>query len=376
MDETEFGIPGKHVARVVEVRHSGALQKVQISYDSGIQEYAYTRRDPFVVGQMIKHGIAELTGIGDPQEGWLSLIQPGERVGIKVDSQGGPECISSYEVVSAVVEQLIAVGVGVKDIVIFDRFRSDFLQFAYDRFLPRGVRWECMAERLTEQEDGAIDSRDADDHVSGYSPEHCISFPRASPMDNAVSYLCRVVASRVDKFICIPVLKEQSGRNSFALENLSNGLFSNNYRHSMSVSPSKSLATGDATARFIAATASHPVVRKKCVLIIGDAIWCAYNGGPGAWNPHFRYAVLNALFLGTDPVALDAAGVNAIEALRRKHKLPPLMKPLVSSIIGVHYSSMNFGKSLLQHILSARQSGLGEVEPERHTVLNLTRSWF
>ena len=101
----------------------------------------------------------------------------------------------------------------------------------------------------------------------------------------------------------------QSAGVTIALKNLSHGLVNN-------VSRSHSSSTLNTCGTFIPNIVDHPIIRKKVVLNICDAVVAAYHGGPGrkvekyVWSP-------NAMYFSTDPVAMDKVGLKAIDEKRK-----------------------------------------------------------
>src|SRR4051812_46361959 len=130
------GLPGAHPGRVVEVRHPG-------SCPGGTPDADAVRR-------MVRRGIAALTGIDEPAEAWRSLFSPGEGVGIKVNPVGAPHAISNFATVHAIVEGLESAVLRRRDVVVFDRYKNQFLKAGYEAHLPDGCRWDWAAEAYDE----------------------------------------------------------------------------------------------------------------------------------------------------------------------------------------------------------------------------------
>ena len=114
-----------------------------------------------------------------------------------------------------------------KDIVVFDRYKDQFLQAGYEKNLPDGCRW-----------DWAVDTYDeAQLDIAQYDPDVFATLDIVharpgvhDPKDERTrrSHLAKVVTQRVNKLICIPVLKDHgSGGVTLALKNMSHGLVNN-----------------------------------------------------------------------------------------------------------------------------------------------------
>src|SRR3954453_12304484 len=200
-----LGIPGPYPGRVVEVRHEGSVR-------DGVP-------DPDAVKAMVARGLAGLTGIAEPVEAWRSLFEPGDVVGIKVNPVGQPHAISNYATLHAIVEGLGTAAVKPPDVIIFDRYRDQFIQAGYDKNLPGGCRW-----------DAAVDSYDEVQlDIADYDPDVFVTLDIVhakagvhDPRDERTrrSHLAKIVTRKVNKLIGIPVLKDHgSGGVTLALKN-------------------------------------------------------------------------------------------------------------------------------------------------------------
>jgi hypothetical protein len=101
---------------------------------------------------------------------------------------------------------------------------------------------------------------------------------------------------------------------------------------------------------------SHPIIRKKFVLQIMDGIRGVFQKGPFGNNPEFAWDY-NALFLGTDPVAIDRIEWGIIDAKRKEKNLPPVAATgkLALDPLGTE----GFDVRQPQHIALAANLGLG-----------------
>ena len=112
--------------------------------------------------------------------------------------------------------------------------------------------------------------------------------------------------------------------------------------------------------QFIPQVASHPTIRSKFVLQVMDGIRGVYHGGPfskenGKWTWEY-----NALFLATDPVALDHVEWDIVDARRAQAKLPPVA---ASGKIALDpLASEGFDVRQPQHIALAGALGLGNYD--------------
>ncbi|MGH9658574.1 MAG: DUF362 domain-containing protein [Bryobacteraceae bacterium] len=263
------------------------------------------------ITEMMRRGMRELTG-SDWQVAWKQFFSAGDIVGIKVNPVGNPHAISSHEVLREIIAGLQSAGVKLKDIVVYDRYRKQFFDAGFDKWLPAGVRTSNAAEDY-ELVQMAID---------GYDRDHYMDMPLTLPGYDASnltarrSYAARFITKEVDKLINLAVLKDhQSAGVTLALKNLSHGLVNN-------VRRSHATTTHNACGAFIPAVVSMPVIRNKTVLNILDGVKGLYHGGPGA-RPQFVWEH-QTLYFATDPVALDRTGWQALDRQRAAVGMKPI----------------------------------------------------
>lgn len=321
------GIPGARPGRVVEVKHPATLRTEE---DQG-----YRRRDADVIRRMLDRGMRELVGCEEAIEAWRFLFQPGDLVGIKVVPVGKPDSISSYELVHEVVKCLGQAGVPRKDILVFDRYKVDFMAARYHEHMPEGVRWECCSATYDTQQleiDGQTRGQPKERNVAGYDRDVYRELPFCDPTTDRAddrrfrSHLSRIVTHSIDKFISLPVLKDhRSSGVTLALKNLSHGLVNNvarSHMHHKQWEASTRGKTINQCGVFIPAMVSLPPTREKAVLQILDGIVGTWEGGPGAWNASFATWNYGSLFFATDPVAMDHIGWEIVNAKRRQQGWP------------------------------------------------------
>jgi uncharacterized protein (DUF362 family) len=337
---SKLAMPGLYRGRVIEVLHPASIA-------GGVYQ-----REP--IEAMLRRGMRELTGGGDWAGAWRQFAAPGEVVGIKVNPVGLPHVISSPETLQGIVAGLNAAGIPNKDIVVFDRYRTQFLQAGFDKWLPEGVRWSSA----TRQQDRM------QQNIEGYDPDHFIDMALVNPgqdLDNLAarrSYAALYITREVDKLINLCVLKDhQSAGITIALKNLSHGLVNN-------VARSHSTTTLNACGAFIPAVVALPVIRNKTVLHICDAVKALYHGGPFG-RPQFVWEH-KRMYFATDPVALDRIGWDAIDAQRIAVGRKPLAEDLPDQ-----WST--FIRRQPEHAEIAGALGLGEFDRAKidHRVVRL-----
>ncbi|MBC7925949.1 MAG: DUF362 domain-containing protein [Bryobacteraceae bacterium] len=338
---TTDGIPGAFPGRVVAVEHPGA-----------IVEGKYGRE---AVRGMLGKGMMQLTGAPSPQEAWRHFFKPDDVVGLKLNPVGRPFVISSPEVVQEIIEGLKMAGVPLKNIVAYDRYRREFLEAGFDKWLPEGVRWTSA----TDQYSTHPYQLDMEGYDSSQYVEMPLVFPGADGKNphHRRSYLSNFISKDVSKVLNLCLLKHhQSAGVTLALKNLSHGLVNN-------VSRSHSSPTLNTCGTFIPNIVDHPIIRQKVVLNILDGVLGAYHGGPGRKIEKYVWEH-KTMYFATDPVALDRTGLKAIDAKRTEMGMLPIAA-------GNPDKDSTFLNMQVEHIEIAGALGLGVYDEKKIDVRRL-----
>jgi hypothetical protein len=414
-------MPGKYRGRVVEVHDPHAVSEQHVI-------------DRNIVGKMLDRGMCEFTGADHPDEAWKTLFSPGEVIGIKMNPVGTninawtkeprkdvQPSISNPEVLLEVVRNLKAIGVKPQDIIVFERYASEFIG-TYESLMSSpeldGVRWMASSAGYSEPQlaitgvdDPSAFSPELLRHVSGYDPDAFVHMGFAA-MEHSQrddrrfrSHLSTIITRMVDKFITIPVLKDhRSAGVTLALKNLSHGLNNNVARshisgiaHGYPNSPGHAPDGPNQCNVFIPTAVNQPATRQKAALHILDGLIACYEGGPGSWNKSWGTWRANSLFFATDPVAMDHIGWDIIDTKRvslglarvgeigRRDFTPPKQAHMMASALclGGPWQSMTgmaaaefvrgagdseaFDRRTPEHVILAGMIGLGEFDLERIT---------
>jgi hypothetical protein len=346
-EDGSASLPGPFRGRVVEVQCPGS-----VSQDRKI--------DGAAVRAMMERGMCELTGKSDWVEAWKRFFGPGDRVAVKGGSVGRPHSITQHETLTEVVRGLFSAGVKAEDIVFYERYRKEMEEPGFHRLVPKGGRALWASEEFTEMQTD----------TAGYDTATYVEFPRVSigaDPENAVhrrSHLALALSREVDKIVNVCVLKDHASAGiTFALKNISHGSVNN-------VSRSHRDETTNWCDTFIPGVVRMPALRRKVVLNIGDALIGTFDGGPGAWNPHFRTWPYGALFFATDPAAMDRIGWRILDARRAEEGLPPLSETGTRRKNPGHET---FAVRQPQHVLLAGKMGLGETDLQKieHRLLRI-----
>ncbi len=224
-----LGVPGPYPGRVVEVRSPAMIR-------GGV-------KDRGAIEAAVARGMRELTGADDAVGGWRRFFGPGDVVGIKMNPVGNPLANTSAELMLAVIEGLKSAGVKARDMIVFERYRDEFLAARMHEALPDGIAWTGLGIGYNAHQ---ADIRGDDlgtgnlGRVTGYDPDESVTMDLVGqgedPKDDRTrrSHLGLLVTRRVNKIVLLPVLKDHgsAGING-ALKNMSHGLVNNvNRSHS------------------------------------------------------------------------------------------------------------------------------------------------
>ena len=299
---TEWSMPGKYPAKVVQVTHAGCVVERKPQLEPA--------RD------MVKEGMLALTGASSINEAWRQFVRPGEKIGLKVNPVAGKELSTSLEITRAVAEQLMAAGIPASDIVIWDR-----RQFELEEVGFTGEAFPGMTIAGTEIRDKEGSFVDASGKLYGeamidknwYYWADVDGEYDAETMPYMVnggkySYFSKICTEQVDKIINIPILKNAGASVTISMKNLAYGAISNTGR-----------LHKDLWSETTAEVCAFPPLRDKVVLNIVDGMIGCYQGGPGA-NPQY-ITDFKVMLFGTDPVAVDRIGYDIIYKKRVQEQI-------------------------------------------------------
>jgi len=298
--------------------------------------------DSAVARRMVNRCLLKLTSAADVGTAWRRLgITPNDVVGVKIATQGGPIMSSHRAVVQAVCDGLIAAGVPASRIIVWDKNASDMRSAGYDPQPPGdghvgiasifpGTGYDPDAvykngilgtliwgdsefgnggnADLTQQASDVVRGRRSfggDSIGDSFGGSDDLLNPSAPPTSNK-SHFARLVTTICTKIVNVPVLTDNpyTGING-CMATLAMGSVDNNRRFVGDPS------YGDPAISEILA---NPILRRKVVVNIMDAMIAQYAGGP-RFNPVFTRQ-LGAVYVGRDPVAIDALVLQRLERYR------------------------------------------------------------
>jgi hypothetical protein len=261
------------------------------------------------VQEMLDRGLAHFTGQATAAAAWRSLVSTQEVVGIKVCSAAGMLSGTRPAVVAAVIQGLLAAGVPPGRIIIWDKHEADL----------RAAGFFKLGEQLGVRVAGSVQT--GYDATNFYQPDTAIignlvygdlEFGKKGEGVGRKSFVSLLVSRQMDKIISIaPLLnQEYSGvaghLYSLALDSVDNTLRFANDPGRLAVAVPEIYAL--------------PILSDRVALNITDALIGQYEGG-GRGLLHYSL-VLNQLWLGTDPVALDTLAIKELDRERRMRNAP------------------------------------------------------
>ena len=131
-------------------------------------------KDREAIHTAVARGMKELTGATDAVEAWRSFFEPGDVVGVKMNPVGNPLANSSSELMLEVIDGLQAAGVKTKDIIVFERYRDEFIGAKMHEAVPDGIAWTGLGIAYNGKQ---VDIKGDDektgnlDRITGYDPD-------------------------------------------------------------------------------------------------------------------------------------------------------------------------------------------------------------
>ena len=246
-----------------------------------------------VAKRLLEKAMMEFTGAPDLNAAMARFIHKDDVVAIKVNGiagQTGATMATNFELILPVVEAVLAVGVPAKRITVYEQF-PNFLAGTRVNVkswkLPAGVNTGTHNNNDHKMPDIRV--------YQGIKTRYCRFFTEA----NAVIDMTQIK----DHSIC---------GYTGTLKNITHGNINNPHEHhATNASPQ------------IALLYNHPIVTSRVRLHITDAFKVTYDQGPLDKNPKTRIPH-GAVYVSTDPVAMDTVGWNVIEAERKQRGLKTL----------------------------------------------------
>jgi uncharacterized protein (DUF362 family) len=325
--KSPLGMPGLYPGRVVEVADSQAIVANRVSQP--------------ILHEMLERGLKELTGENSTKAAFAKFVEPKDVVGIKINPSGAPACCSSPELVREIIDGVLSAGVPVRNIIVYDRFGYEIEMGSYQALLQPGVE-------VVGIQDGLLDA-------TGYDANIYCEADFFGEWETR-SYMASIVATRLDKIINVPTMKDHSAAGvTGCLKNVAYGTFNNVARsHQTPFSFTNPL---------IGVMCTAEPLRSKVVLNIMDGMRMVWHGGPLTQNQDFIFPA-GVLMMSTDPVAMDTVELEAIDKKRKEGGAPSVWERNPKSLTkdGREFytdASKNLFYRQPGHIAAAGKLGLG-----------------
>ncbi len=318
---------------------------VYTTHDGGaIVDYKTNAR---VVRAMVDRLVLAATGQPDLAKAWGSLISPNDKVGIKISAAGGEIFTTHHDVVTAIVDGLVAAGHPRSSIIVWDRSLEGTKGAGY-RGGADGFQMKSIAPRAGYDPKATFTAPLLGKLVWGdvdYISDTGKSIPLSDTENTSnVSHFCKILSTDVTKVINVPVMSNST----------TNGIAGCLYNMTIpNIDNWRRFAQGTPFgAESIAIIYADPHISQKVVLNIMDGLLAQYGGGPAS-QPNFALHPAT-LYASKDPVALDSVALKQLETWRVKESFPTIGR-------------------LASYIQTATTVGLGNSEPSRIEVKNVGR---
>ncbi len=244
---------------------------------------------PEVARAMFEKGMTAFTGAPNVVEAMKKFIHKDDVVAIKVNGIALQALATNAELIQPVVEAVLKVGVPADKITVYEQYPNFLAGTRITRkgYLPAGVKWAT--------------------HNNKNHP-----MPYVRIYNNIPTKYCRFLLE-ASAVINISMIKDHSicGYTGL-LKNMTHGNVNNPQdHHAHNASPQ------------IAMLYNHPIVTSRARLNITDGFKVKYDRGPLDKQPRTK-TLYGAVFISTDPVAMDRIGWGIVEEERKKRKLPTL----------------------------------------------------
>jgi uncharacterized protein (DUF362 family) len=245
---------------------------------------------------MLERAMTELTGKSDLGEAFARFVHKDDKVAIKpngISGAKGASMASNKELVLEIVRGVLAAGVPASNIVIFEQYPS-FL--AGTRVADRNRKMDAafpagITAAVHENKDAVM----PEIMVAGIATKFVRPFTQATAVIN--------VGMIKDHSIC---------GYTGCLKNITHGALINPHAfHEHNASPQ------------IAMLYAQDVAKSRVRLHITDAFKVLYDGGPIDKKKECRVPH-EAVYVSTDPVAMDVIGWGVVEQWRKDKHLPTL----------------------------------------------------
>jgi uncharacterized protein (DUF362 family) len=246
-----------------------------------------------VAKRLLERAMMDFTGAPNLVDAMKRFIHKDDVVAIKpngIAGQTGQTMATNFELILPLVEACLAVGVPAENITVYEQYPSYLLGTRVnlrDWKLPKGIQTGTHNNLLHTMSDVRV--------YQGTKTRYCDFFTRATAV------------------IDLTMIKDHSicGYTG-TLKNITHGNINNPHdHHAHNASPQ------------IALLYNHPIVTSRVRLHVTDAFKIMYDRGPLDKDPKTRIPH-GAVYVATDPVAMDTIGWQVVEHERKARGLKTL----------------------------------------------------
>jgi uncharacterized protein (DUF362 family) len=290
------------------------------------------KANPKNVTAAFNAGFLKWSGQATISKAWQTLVQPGEKIGLRINTTGGHITSTHPSLVQAIVDGLVEAGISATDIIVWDKNPHHMIAAGYVPMKPDN-QWQCLSTvegsgwdpkvfyfqetvgRLIwgdyEFKGSALpDIQEASDTTAA-EPE---KLPDTQDQISNRSYFSKILTQEVDKVINIPSMTSHQGLGLLGcLSSMAVGSIDNHRRF---------LDGSNASATAIAEILQKEPIANKVILHVMDGLIMQYAGGP-AFDPHYADS-RGFILIGQDPVAIDSWVVQQMEYRREDTSVVPI----------------------------------------------------
>lgn len=306
-----------------------APEKVRVVRVESDKVWNGDNRDPAVVAEMVEKGLTTFTGDRSAPRAWARILgpylakKPDLRIGLKINLLGRPLSYTAPEVTEAVAAGLMAARIPASRIIVWDRYNSHFGPTRYkpgetEHGYPVVVGGKYDASRRMKGEHGS------------------------APIDT-------IAVEKTDVTINLPLAKDHGGAGvTLALKNIAFGAYQH-WQYKPDPNDKNDKAHSNDCDPFIPEAYKHYISVNPIPIHILEATEGIFNGGPNTKNQNHLWRE-NALYVASDPVALDTVVRKLIMDVRRQKGFPDKTRQC-------------------HHIETAKKMGLGTTDLNRIEVV-------
>ncbi|MEM9399482.1 MAG: DUF362 domain-containing protein [Verrucomicrobiota bacterium] len=350
-----------------------ASQKSRIALYENAQLAELFKIDEALTKEAFDQTLLAYTQTNSRGNAWLKLVQPSDRIGIKINTIGGKVLQTKPSIVKAIVYGLIKAGVNRKNIIIWDKF-ADHMASADWNPERESTRWK---ERSVVPGTG-FDSKkflfhevvgkliwgdyefvgkkalDLDLLLREYDEDRYLQEGEGNNQEDPSgrkkrqisnrSFFAKIVTQDVDKIINVAIMSDHPSVGVWGcLSSLALSSVDNNRRFNSS----KTYA-----ARAIAEILSKEYVKDKIVLHVMDGTLAQFAGGPLFETNYCQTPGI--LMISQDGVAIDTLVREQLEIWREARSVVPI------------------GESAL-HIEACESFGLGTTDKSKMEIIKVAK---